>query len=141
MDFYVVLRSSDSLEFYPSNNASIFRVQLQNQISLRGQWYVGLVEFGIKFRDSPKDSDDIYVTTNVCDNTVVGGYATRFLRRVTLTAGTDNVVFSSPMYVPVSTKNFHFIEINLRTYNNELKDLQEDRTTVVLHFKKFPFLP
>ena len=63
MDFYVVLRSTDSTLFHPSNCANRFTVQIDEQISLDGQWYTSLVEIGINKR--VKGLRDIYMYAGI----------------------------------------------------------------------------
>ena len=42
--FYLTLPSNSSMEYYPSNTLAKYTTKLQNEISLQGEWEVGLTE-------------------------------------------------------------------------------------------------
>lgn len=136
-DFYMTLRSTDSKNFYPTNNSKRFIVQLDEQIELNGHWKVGLVEIGTS--KGFNVSRDVYVYSNICGNNIVGGSRTSLLRRFFLKRGKNDVVFSTPMYINVTTNSFHSIEIDLKSREGQDLPLATDTViTIVLHFRK-PF--
>lgn len=46
-DFYIVLPSNSSMEYYPDNTTTCFTTHLSREIKLVGEWYVGLAEIHI----------------------------------------------------------------------------------------------
>lgn len=135
MDFFITLRSSDSKNFYPLNNTNRFILQLDEQIYLNGQWKVGLVDFAMS--KALNAAREIYIFSDICGNSIVGGTRTRLLRRFFLKRRQNDVVFSNPMYINVITHNFHSIQIDLKTREGlDIAFAPDTVITVVLHFKK-----
>ena len=79
----------------------------------------------------------VYVYTNIIDPVVVGDTKVRLLR--TVEASGDEVVhrvFSSPVYLPLQTKNFDSVDINITSDTGQLMPFLSGKSTVTLHFKK-----
>lgn len=135
----MVIRSSDSLQFYPSNNANRFIIQLDEEIVLNGLWEIGLVEFSIS--RSLKPGQDVYIYSDICGNSIVGGSRSRLLRRCFLKRGENNAVFSNPMYISVISKHFHCIELYLTLSDGRpIPFATNTVVTITLHFKKHSLL-
>ena len=101
-----------------------------------GNRYLTLGETRADIR-SNRPYKTVYVYTNIIEPVVVGDTKVRLLR--TLEANGDEVVhrvFSSPVYLPLQTKNFDSIEINIMSDSGELMPFLLGKSTVTLHFKK-----
>ena len=79
----MVLASDDSILTYPNNKPYDVRVHLSTPISLTGNWTVSLLEISIERRQANPTSE-LFVFSNLCGNTVLGGHDVPLLRRVWL---------------------------------------------------------
>ena len=80
-----------------------------------------------------------YVYTNVIEPVVVGDSKVCLLRSVEMDSNGGDVVhrvFATPIYLPLQTKNFDTIEINIMSDEGELLPFLRGSSTVVLHFKR-----
>ena len=91
--FYLTLPSNSSMKFYPNNTVQKFTTRLENQISLNGEWEVGLFELEYKrswYTISPEGGRFLfsYVIGNIQHVerlTISGGYYStidRLLNRI-----------------------------------------------------------
>ena len=80
-----------------------------------------------------------YVYTNVIEPVIVGNVKVRLLRTVEMNGNGAEVVhavFTSPIYVPIQTKNFDVIEINIMNDTGQPLPFLQGNSMVVLHFRK-----
>ena len=80
-----------------------------------------------------------YVYTNIIEPVVVGDAKVRLLRTVEIDGSRSDVVhrvFPSPIYLPLQTKDFDAIEINIMSDAGEFLPFLQGKSTVVLHFKR-----
>ena len=58
-DFYIVLLSNSSMEYYPENKTTRFVTKLPRHVELPGKWFVALVEIQIPltFQHVPGNRD------------------------------------------------------------------------------------
>lgn len=75
--FYVTLPSNSSMTYYPNNTTTKFSTHLPQQISLRGQWEVALVEFHYPctFQNIPENDNKIYIYTYDEENKIYEVFA------------------------------------------------------------------
>jgi len=82
----------------------------------------------------------VYVYADVIEPVVVGDSRVKLLRTVeTNGSGSTDVVhrvFSSPVYLPLQTKNFDSIEIHITSDVGESMPFLLGKSTVTLHFKR-----
>jgi hypothetical protein len=127
--FYLFLSSKDSNNFYPTNKASDFLVELPHIIYLEGKWEVALTEIDV----NGGLNEPLYLCTNVCVESHIRDTGLQLLRVV---VDEDYTAYQVPYYMRVSVQNLHHIRIHLRD-----KDLQEINSKIgelscVLHFKQ-----
>ena len=79
----MVLASDDSKLMYPNNKPYDFLVHLSTPISLKGNWTVSLLEISVE-RGQAYPTSILFVFSNLCDNTVLGGHDVPLLCRVWL---------------------------------------------------------
>ena len=80
-----------------------------------------------------------YVYCNIVEPVIVGHTKVRLLRTIEMNGNGSNVVhqiFPTPIYLPLQTKNFDTVEINIMNDIGELLPFLEGKSTVVLHFKR-----
>ena len=103
----MVLASDDSKFMYPNNKPDDFSVHLSTPVVLRGYWTVSLLEICIergKVQQYP--TSELFVFSNLCDNTVLGGHDVPLLRRVWLKGGQQNLIYQVPYDVPLRIDSF-----------------------------------
>lgn len=130
MDFYVVISEKDSMNYFPNNVSTDFRVHTPNT-SLRGRWYVGISEISIEV----ERGCELLVLSDICSDTLVRGDKRPLLKRMRLQQGRNDVVFPRVVYIPVIVTDSHSIRVFL-----EGDSPPKPGVTLVLHFKKYPFI-
>lgn len=130
MDFYMVISNRDSLNYYPHNAPTDFRIHAPNT-SLKGRWYVGLCELSVE----AERECEMLVFSDICAETFIGDEKKPLLRRLLLNAGRNDVAFQHVMYIPVQTHDFHSFRVFVESTPSPTSDI-----TCLLHFKKYPFI-
>ncbi|KAJ8317946.1 hypothetical protein KUTeg_003037 [Tegillarca granosa] len=74
----IVLRSKDSINFYPDNECYSFRVHLPRPLLLDGNWSLSLLE--LTFQGQQPADPEFYVHCNLCSDTIVGDREVPLLR-------------------------------------------------------------
>lgn len=149
----MVLKSSDGSHLFEQNMAYDFTVQLDRQINLEAYWVVALTEIDLTYKSSSKYIDDVYVYSNICEESFVGSSEKPLLRKVHISKdATDarvirkmkhyrtNVIFNTPYYVPVRLGQVNQVHIYLRDDKGQPCSVINLEACVTLHFKKYPFL-
>lgn len=81
----------------------------------------------------------IYVYSDLVEHTIVGDTVAPLLRAVAIQSNFGDIVektFQVPHYVPLLKKDFDSIEIEIKTDQNRLLDIQFGKTIVKLHFRR-----
>ena len=138
----MVLASEDSNIIYPNNTPYDFLVQLSTPISLAGYWSISLLEFSIDRGQVPKKypTAEVFVFSNLCDNTILAGREVPLLRRVWLEDDKRNVIYKLPYDVPLRMGQFQEVHIYIKDSNGNPASFIRDKVTVTLHLKKHPFI-
>ena len=82
--------------------------------------------------------NSLYVYCDILEHIPVGDVVAPLLRVVGVTGKHGDTIrktYDKPMYVPVRTKNFDSIEIDIRADTGESVPFQYGKSEVVLHFK------
>lgn len=146
MSFYVIVRNSDSVSYFPSNASHRFQVALNSPLTFNpGEWSVALCELYCSSVDRSEDNiHEIYVSTNICQTSLVGDSELRLLRRVTVNPKRNSIpvdsTFSQPFYMPVSVSECRTILVEITNVNGEPASFLNGRVTATLHFKRRPFI-
>ena len=136
MDIRMVLKCTDSMELYTDNKPYAFSIQLPRPLTLKGYWSVALLETFLPSRN--KHSDEVYIYTNLCEDTIVGNRELPLLRKVHLEAEeSSNKVFTFPYEVPVRLGQVHDVHVYIKdTKGLEARFLQEGVSlTLQLRFR------
>lgn len=137
----MVLASDDSKLMYPNNKPDDFRVHLSTPVVLGGYWTVSLLEICIergKVQQYP--TSELFVFSNLCDNTVLGGHDVPLLRRVWLKGGQQNLIYQVPYDVPLRIGQFQDVHIYIKDHQGNQASFVNDKVTVTLHLKKRQFV-
>jgi hypothetical protein len=94
----MLIKSSDSLELYSDNKPYDFYVHLPRPLTLMGYWTVSLLSLEVCMFSNKRA--DLYVYTNLCENTIVGDKELPLLRRVYLKRSSRNEIYTHPYEVP-----------------------------------------
>ena len=146
-DFYVELRSFDSLNVYPSNIISNFRIQLAKEMKFRGQWQVSIIDFVLNMNtyDSDMQGKDIYVFTDVIDYSLVGSNFRPILRRLNTglaihsDSRTTYINQAGGCYKNITVRHCMSIEITLENaYGKPLNLVTGSDVSLTLHFRHKP---
>lgn len=81
----------------------------------------------------------LYVYSDLVEHTIVGNTVAPLLRAVAIQSNFGDIVdkiFQMPHYVPVLKKDFDTIEIEIKTDQNRVVDIQFGKTIVKLHFRR-----
>lgn len=81
----------------------------------------------------------LYVYSDLVEHTIVGNTVAPLLRAVAIQSNFGDIVdkvFQIPHYVPVLKKDFDTIEIEIKTDQNRVVDIQFGKTIVKLHFRR-----
>lgn len=137
MSLRLVLSSVDSSHIYPDNKPYDFRVYLTTPISLTGYWTVSLLEFSLP-HGRTKMSPELFVFSNLCDNTVLAGHELPLLRRVYM-KNEENIIYQLPYEVPLRIGQFQDVHVYIKDSNSNPASFIKEKVTVTLHLKKHPF--
>ena len=138
MSIYLVASSDKSLEYYPQNASYKFSSHLKAPLILNGKWKVAIVETFISSSFAKKDI--LYISSNVCDTSIIEGHQQSFLRRFPATSsGHWSATFHTPYYMNVKLCEIYDIEIDIKTKSGEYATFLDETSSVTLHFKAFPF--
>lgn len=149
----MVLKSTDGASLFEKNVPDNFTVQMDRQIKFEGYWTVALTEINITYKASSRRIQDIYVYSDICEESFVGSSEKPLLRRVHM--GKESTeqyivnkhklfqavnVFPMPYYVPVCAGGLNQIHIYITDeQGNPCSFINED-VCVTFHLKKYPFL-
>ena len=92
-DFYVTVSSNDSLEYFQDNNGSNFRVHLKRPLQFEGFWVCALCD--LEYASTTPNEGNLWVYSNVCNDSIVGGVELPLLRRVPIESNIQHSKFIS----------------------------------------------
>jgi len=81
---------------------------------------------------------ELYVCSDLCDDTIVGENELPLLRRVYLEK-TGNLIFQYPFEVPLRLGQFSDVHVYIRDGKNRPASFLSGEVTVTLQLKKQPF--
>lgn len=149
----MVLESSDGSSLFEKNTPHDFTVQMDRMVHLEGYWVVALMEMNITYKDTSKHIEDVYVYSNICEESFVGPSEHPLLRKIHISKDeteqytknrqkhmTTHLIFSTPYYVPVRLGQLNQIRIYITDSNGQPSSFINEEASVTLHFKKYPFL-
>jgi hypothetical protein len=143
-DFYMIVSSTDSVEYFEQNRPGNFRVKLKKPIQLQhGSWCVGLCEInGTSWNVEPNDT--VYILSDLSNGILVPSNKEGVLRALIIETPT-NVYneYGHRIYIPIQTHFIDMIEFSLKVngFDTELtgktgvKKLKPS-TWFLLHFKR-----
>ena len=135
MDSYIILRSDDNKEMFPENRPYDFVTQLPFQLILDGTWEIGLTEITLSNEDV---SRDLYVCSNLVDESIVGQYQMKILRRVVFSISNqmENQIFNLPYFLPIRVRNTKTVHVFIKDRQDELASFLTKPVTVVLQLRR-----
>lgn len=138
MSLRMVLKSTHSALFHPNNQPYSFRVHLPRPLNLRGVWTVSLLEFSLDPGKSKQQGfPEVFLCSNICDDTIVGDTELPLLRRIYLDK--ENIIYQSPYEVPIKLGQFQDIHVYIRDAKNSPASFLSGEVTVALLLRKLPF--
>lgn len=140
MSTYVTVNSQMNLEFFPDNDSCRFRTRFQQPLFTQGLWVVALMDF--KSKCSIKLYNQVYLYSDVCDDSIVDGVMKPLLRRFILpSTGNDTIdlEFSILQYVPVRKSEIYDMEFYLTDEKGNPISFLSEPVSITLHFKSYPF--
>ena len=127
----MLLKSSDSLDLYGNNKPYDFHVHLPRPLTLTGYWTVSLLEICM-FSNKRKD---VYIYSNLCEDTIVGDKELPLLRRVYLKRSSPNEIFIYPYEVPTRLGQVHDVHVYIKDETGQEASFLREETTVTLELK------
>lgn len=138
MSVRMVLKSTDSALFHPSNQPYSFRIHLPRPLDLKGVWTVSLLEFSLDpGKTNQQGFPEVFVCSNICEDTIVGDRELPLLRRVYLDK--ENIIYQSPYEVPVKLGQFQDVHVYIRDAKHSPASFLSGEVTLTLLLRKFPF--
>lgn len=131
MDIRMLLKSSDSLDLYSDNKPYDFYVHLPRPLTLTGFWTVSLLEVCM-FNNK---RTDLYIYTNLCEDTIVGDKELPLLRRVYSKRSSPNEIFTYPYEVPTRLGQVHDVHIYIKDATGQEASFLRGDTSVILELK------
>lgn len=144
--FCITLLSGSSLDYYPENSLSKFRVKLPYTLDFtKNNWEVGITKFAYTCVEetSVEKYDFICIYTDIIKPVIIGHQISRVLlmRPVFNNAALKHRTFNSPTmieYCRIEPSEISEINILLADTTGEQINLIQDtfQTMVVLHFRR-----
>ncbi len=139
MSHYMVLRSDQSLDYYPNNKPYHFKAKLQQNIELPGKWKIALLEIALREQSTASSKEELYIYCNLCGESVINGSNAPLLRRVVVPSR-KNTIFTSCYYIPVVKSEVNEIEIIVKdSHGVPVGKLLQQPVTLVIHLRAYPF--
>jgi hypothetical protein len=127
--FHVYLSSEDSIATFPTNSAEDFSCLLADRLQLHNEvWQCGLVEF----RLTERPAQPTYLCSNICEDSIVGGYKLPVLCRV----DNKNTQPSHVIYLRVKTSEVSVIRLYLENSSGRSEPLTNATAYCTLRFRK-----
>lgn len=139
MAHHLILRSDQSMNYYPDNKPCHFKVKLQQNLELSGKWKIALLEITLTENVKRRLIDSLYIYSNICGESIINGSTAPLLRRVVV-SNKENTIFTSPYYIPVVKSEVNEIEIIIKNHKGIIVDnLLKQPVTLVIHLRPYPF--
>jgi len=131
----MVVNSDANLNLYPENRPFKFCTYLQTPLVLKSKWKVAIIDIKLS---QGQQSQDLYVHSDICDETIVDGSAQPLLKRIcaNTTAYTE---FKHLNYVSVTKNEIRDIEFYITDIQGRLASVVNESVSLTLHFKSYPF--
>ena len=140
-EFYMIVQSNDSLEYYPNNSPVDFRIHLKKSLNLKGNWMVSLTDIDYLITQENRPATrSFWVYLNVCQSTVVGDTSLPLLRRVPIVASSVDTdtqkEFLLEQFIPV-IPNHETDLLHIYIYGDHHTAISLDFPVLcTLHFKQ-----
>lgn len=129
MDIRMILKSTDSSAFYINNKLYDFHVHLPRPFTLNGQWSVSLLE---TYLPSSESATDVYIYSNLCEDTIVGDKELPLLRRVYLKRSSEDQISKYPYEVSTRLGQVHDVHIYIKDTDGLEASFLQKHTSVTL---------
>lgn len=141
MSLRVVASSDDAKDLFSDNKPFNFRIKLNRTIQLDGYWVVALTEFSTAERDESHQPSELYIFSDICQDSFIGNNEQPLLRRIFFdNVKQNNVIYDNPYYIPVRLGGIQHIHVYIKDNKGQAASFLKGKVTVTLHFKKFPFV-
>ena len=135
----MVIKSTDSPQYHPSNQPDSFRVHLPKPLILNGVWTVSLLEFSLDpGQTKQRGLPEIFVCSDICEDTIVGEREMPLIRRVYLDK--QNIIYQYPYEVPIKLGQFQDVHVYIKDAKNAPASFLSGEVTVTLLLRRIPFL-
>lgn len=149
-EYWIVLDSSGSSNYYENNTAYQFTIYFKQPIPLRGYWSVALKELYAKRvgRSGRKKAigstgDLLYIYSSLCEPIIVNGEQRPLLRRVNASSSSVwRVVLDDGYYIKCKSINslVNEITIYITDFTGLPATFLDGEVSLTLHLKQYPFL-
>ena len=135
MEYYFVLKSTDSEAFYPGNTINRFKTKLYKPLTLRGKWKVALTELHFLDAVHTELSDSILIQSPLCESITIieGNMYLPVLRHIVRKKKEKSWIFDNPTYLPVNQTFLESIEIYITQGNNVPASFQSGTAVCTVH--------
>ena len=143
-DFYMVVSNSDTLDYFPNNIPSDFKVKPYTTLLLnKGTWEVALCELALNGVKGENRDKYLYILEcDLCRESPVGGIQTQMLRTFSLAKKKYKFTetYGDRFYIPVNPGIYEKLRVYIRQQDrNSLTVVPGElieTTRCTLHFRK-----
>jgi hypothetical protein len=120
------------MEHFDDNQPYAFSVHLPRPLTLNGHWTISLLETCLP--SGKKKNTEVFIYTNLCEDTIVGNKEVPLLRRVYLD-GSPNKIFTLPYEVPIRLGQVHDVQIYIKDATGQKASFLQGEVSVTLQLK------
>lgn len=137
---YIYLTSTASLEYFPNNSVTSFRVKLPKPLNLKplGRYSVALLDIDLPKFQQNYAAKHITLFSNMCQHSVSDNTLKPILHRLffaDLRSGRPQIL-QSPRYVGLNSENLDIIEIYLLDELNQPPSFRPGQLSCTLHIEE-----
>lgn len=131
-EHFLFLSSRDSLKYHPSNNPIDFIIELNQNIELKGEWKIALLDLTCE-----SDSrEHLTICCDLCTPSWVDNQYLPVLRSFPVSKGRVVVRFGFPFYIKTHSISVKRFRIYIIGESNSFTSLTKEPLRCTLHLKK-----
>ena len=135
----MVLKSTNSPLFHPSNQPDSFRLHLSQPLDLKGVWTVSLLEFTINTWQTKHYQWNSYLFTLISARILLLEIES-FLNFSGFILESQNIIYQNPCEVAIKLRQFQDVHVYIRDAKNAPASFLSGEVTVTLLLRRLPFL-
>lgn len=141
MSLRIVVSSEDGKHLFSNNKPYDFRIKLNRTLQLDDYWVIAVTEFTTMERDDSIRKHELFIFSDICQDSFVGNNEQPLLRRIYFDNITqNNIIYDNPYYIPVRMGGVQHMHFYIKDQNGQDASFLKQKVTITLHLKKIPFV-